>query len=98
MLVYSDRLMAPEHTCLTSSRYELKSMAGEYVSYSNVHHYTWKDCLLAFSRILMLILHILPSCTTLLNQHTLTELVPVLAQSVVVLRNQEYHMTCVRFQ
>ena len=66
MLVYSDRLIALEHTCLTSSRYELKLIAGEYVSYSNVYNYILKDCLLAFSRILMLILYTLLSCTTLL--------------------------------
>jgi hypothetical protein len=30
----------------------------------------------------MLILHTLPSCTTLLDQRTMTELAPVLAQNV----------------
>lgn len=58
-----------------------------------VHHYTWKECLLAFSRILMLILHTLPSHTTSFYHRTMTQLVPVLARNVVILQTQEYHMT-----
>lgn len=46
----------------------------------------------------MLILHTLPSRTIVFDHHTMTQLVPILAQKLVVLRKQEYHMTCVSLQ
>ena len=60
-----------------------------------VHHYTCKECLLAFSRILMLFFYTLSSCTTLFYHHTMTQLVPVLAlaRNVVIFQTQQYHMT-----